>query len=61
MNKSDELCAEVMKNAKLEKCCEKMHDLVDERISEMTGKFDWIKSVDGKLLLELQKLLRQRF
>jgi hypothetical protein len=60
MRKSDELCAEVMKNAKLDDCCDAIEKLVTKRLEDTTGRFDWYKSEDGKLILEIQRLLRLR-
>lgn len=36
---------------------DKIRVLVDKRVENMTGKFDWYKSEDGKLLLEIQKIV----
>lgn len=31
--------------------------LVNKRLDDMVGKFNWYKSEDGKLLLEIQKII----
>lgn len=51
MRNSDRLCAEVMENAKLSKCCDEIEKVVMDKLKE---------SPNDKLLLEIQRLLRLR-
>lgn len=34
-----------------------IEEIVNKRLDETIGRFDWYKSVDGKLFLEIQKIL----
>jgi hypothetical protein len=36
---------------------DQIETIVNKRLDEAVGRFDWYKSVDGKLFLEIQKII----